>query len=373
MSKGVKIAVLIMAAGQGTRMGSAAPKQYEMAGALSIIDHSIQKFSAYAVTVVTDSQNISRFPSAVPGGKSRQESVLRGLEALNQNAPDYVLIHDAVRPAVSREDIAAVISALNPLGGIILGKKIADSLHKSDDGGQILSSVDRDKLWAAETPQAFPFAKILELHRKAQKDGLAFTDDAALATHYGLAVKFIPGTSDNFKITYPQDLERFRNMQSLSPRIGMGYDVHALENGNGVRLGGIDIPHTKKLKGHSDADVVLHALTDALLGTCGAGDIGDHFPPSDQKWKNADSKIFVDHAKNIVQEKGGRIINADITLLCEAPKIAPYRDQMRGQIAKLLGLDIGAINVKATTNEKLGFIGREEGIAAQAVVSVVYP
>jgi 2-C-methyl-D-erythritol 4-phosphate cytidylyltransferase/2-C-methyl-D-erythritol 2,4-cyclodiphosphate synthase len=317
----------------------------------------------------------------VPGGATRQLSVAAGLDALSQADVDAVLIHDAARPFVSQACIGATITALDTHDGAIAAVPVSDTL-KRGNGQSIALTVPRENLWRAQTPQTFAFAKILEAHRAAASAARSdFTDDASIAEWFGLNVALVPDTSANMKITTAEDLamaDLIASHGATAPRLpdvrtGTGYDVHSFEPGDHVTLCGVRIPHTHKLNGHSDADAPLHALTDALLGTIGAGDIGDHFPPSDPQWRGADSAIFLTHAALLVREKGGRITNLDITIVCERPKIGPHRSAMRERIADLLKVDVERVSIKATTNEGMGFIGRKEGLAAMASATVVFP
>jgi 2-C-methyl-D-erythritol 4-phosphate cytidylyltransferase/2-C-methyl-D-erythritol 2,4-cyclodiphosphate synthase len=294
--------------------------------------------------------------------------------------PDIVLIHDAVRPFADRDLIARIIDKAATGAGALPALAVSDTLKRGDAGARVAGTVDRAGLFAAQTPQGFSFEAILDAHEKAAADGRDdFTDDAAIAEWAGMQVDIVAGSPDNVKLTWARDItmadELLSRQETAFPdvRTGNGYDVHAFGPGDHVTLCGVAIPFGRGLSGHSDADVGLHALTDALLATCGAGDIGTHFPPSDPQWKGAASRLFVEHAARIVRAKGGRIANADITLICEAPKIGPHRERMVAALADMLGIDGGRVSVKATTNEKLGFIGRAEGIAAIATASVVYP
>jgi len=314
-------------------------------------------------------------PTPILGGASRQQSVLKGLEALAPEAPDLVAIHDAARPFVRPDDIAACVAAAAECGtdGAVLGVPLADTL-KRIAGGAIRETVPRADLWRAQTPQVFRFAPLLAAHRAAaslgESEATALTDDAAVAERAGLTVVMVPGHEDNSKITTEEDLRRAVVMET---RTAFGFDVHGFGPGNAVMLGGVAIPHTHALTGHSDADVALHALTDAVLGAIGAGDIGLHFPPSDPQWRGASSDRFLRHAVDLVLARSGRIVHLDLTLICEAPRIGPHRDAMVASIARIAGIDSGRVSVKATTTEGLGFTGRREGIAAQAVATVEVP
>jgi 2-C-methyl-D-erythritol 4-phosphate cytidylyltransferase/2-C-methyl-D-erythritol 2,4-cyclodiphosphate synthase len=394
MSAPQEIAVVIVAAGRGERAGSpeSGPKQYRRIGGEPVIRHTIRAFAAVpaigriVVAIHADDDalftesaaSLAARVSMVVGGLSRQESTLRALRSLAAEPPAIVLIHDGVRPFIERELVENVIACAESGVGALPAVAVADTLKRVRAG--MIATVDRTDLHAAQTPQGFPFAPILAAHEAAASSGRTdFTDDASIAEWAGLEVRIVPGSASNVKLTYPRDLamadERLARIASSFPdvRTGNGYDVHAFETGDAVTLCGVRIPHDRKLSGHSDADVGLHALTDALLATCGAGDIGTHFPPSDPQWKGAASHIFVEHAAKIVRARGGRIANTDITLICEAPRVGPHREAMTAALSAMLGISPDRISVKATTNEKLGFIGREEGIAAIATASVVYP
>lgn len=390
-----RIAVVLVAAGRGERAGaSEGPKQYRRIGGRPVIARSLEPFlghpevAAIAVAIHPDdaalfaevSGELPHHVVAVPGGATRQASTLFALRALKPFDPDIVLIHDAVRPFVDQDLIARVIEKAADGVGALPALAVSDTLKRSGPGARVGGTVDRAGLFAAQTPQGFPFKRILDAHEQAAASGSSdFTDDAAIAEWAGIRVDMVAGSPDNLKLTWARDIvmadERLSRREAAFPdvRTGNGYDVHAFVPGDHVTLCGVAIPHDKSLLGHSDADVGLHALTDALLATCGAGDIGTHFPPSDPRWKGAASHLFVEHAAGVVRAKGGRIANADITLICEVPKIGPHRERMVAAIAGMLGIDSGRISVKATTNERLGFVGRGEGIAAIATASVVYP
>ncbi|MEP6195553.1 MAG: 2-C-methyl-D-erythritol 2,4-cyclodiphosphate synthase, partial [Nitratireductor sp.] len=276
--------------------------------------------------------------------------------------------------------IDRVVGGLAECAAVLPALAVADTLKKADGAGCVVATVPRDGLFAAQTPQGFSFAPILAAHRRADAAGLAdFTDDAAIAEWARIPVRIVAGAPDNVKLTFAREIamadERLGTARTGFPdvRTGNGYDVHSFGPGDHVTLCGVAIPHDRALSGHSDADVGLHALTDALLATCSAGDIGTHFPPSDMQWKGAASHIFLEHAARLVRDKGGRIANVDVTLICEAPKIGPHRQAMVAAMATMLGLDAGRVSVKATTNERIGFVGRREGIAAIATASVIYP
>jgi 2-C-methyl-D-erythritol 4-phosphate cytidylyltransferase/2-C-methyl-D-erythritol 2,4-cyclodiphosphate synthase len=384
--------VIIVAAGRGERAGAPeqGPKQYRPVGGRPVIAHTLSVFQKHptvrhvCIVIHPDDDallhgaigNAASGTSVVHGRRTRQGSVLAGLDALAGNPPDIVLIHDAVRPFVAASVIDAVIRATLATGAAIPAVAVADTLKRADDSALISGTVDRNGLFAAQTPQGFRFDDILRAHRAAAaRDG--FTDDASIAEWAGLPVALVRGDAQNVKLTWAEDLkaaDRIVIEANTIPdiRTGNGYDVHRFGDGDHVTLCGIVIPHTSSLEGHSDADVALHALTDALLATCGAGDIGDHFPPSDPQWRGAASGIFLRHARDIVIARGGTILNADISLIAEAPKIAPFRAAMQANLASLLGIDRERCSVKATTNEKMGFVGRSEGIAAIATASVYF-
>lgn len=386
------IAAVIVAAGRGERAGAGeGPKQYRAIGGRPVIWHTLHAFAGHprigdiVVAIHPDDEPLFRAAAAnyadrvnvVHGSSTRQRSTLAALQTLRVARPDAVLIHDGVRPFVDHALVDRTIAAIDDRQGALPCLPVSDTL-KRGAGDLVDGTVPRAGLFAAQTPQGFPFAAILAAH-EAAAGGPEFTDDAAIAEHAGMAVRLVAGSPDNVKLTWARDIaaadEKLSAGQAFWPdvRAGTGYDVHAFEPGDRVTLCGIAIPHSQRLSGHSDADVALHALTDALLATCGAGDIGDHFPPSDPQWRGAPSRIFLEHAAKIVRSKGGRIANADITLICEAPRIGPHRNAMRNAVAHMLGISVDRVSVTATTNEKLGFVGREEGIAAIASASVVYP
>lgn len=316
----------------------------------------------------------------VEGGETRQASTLAGLEALSPFSPLYVHIHDAARPFLTCQQITAINRALTPLNGALLATPITDTIKRVDTGHMVRRSIDRTGLYAAQTPQAFPFLAIKQAHESAARlDDLVFTDDSAIAEWANIPVKVVVTDSTNFKITWSDDVERADTQMKIKQgvlypdiRVGNGYDAHRYTLGDSVTLCGIVIPHSRTLLGHSDADVGLHALTDALLATCSAGDIGMHFPPSDEKWRNLPSSNFVTFARDLILQKQGRIANVDITFIAEEPRIGPYRNLMVGNVAELLSLDHDRVSIKATTNENMGFIGRKEGIAALATASVIF-
>jgi 2-C-methyl-D-erythritol 4-phosphate cytidylyltransferase/2-C-methyl-D-erythritol 2,4-cyclodiphosphate synthase len=315
---------------------------------------------------------------ATPGGATRQESVLRGLESLADSPPARVLIHDAARPFVTRDILDRVLGALDDWDGAIPALPVVDTLKRADASGDgqaasIAATVERAGLWRAQTPQGFSYPRILTAYRRCI--GLSLTDDAAVAEHAGLRVALVAGDEDNLKLTTEDDLRRGDRLLAgaSETRTGFGFDVHRFCEGSKIMLCGVPVPHDRALLGHSDADVGLHALTDALLGAIGAGDIGSHFPPSDPRWRGAPSEVFLRHAAALVGQAGGAIVNVDVTLICERPKIGRHREAMRARIAELLALSPARVSIKATTTEELGFTGRGEGIAAQAVATTRLP
>lgn len=390
-----KVGVVIVAAGRGERAGSAGgPKQYRKIGGKAVIAWTIDAFLGHPsigpIVVAIHPEDQELFAAAtgelakrvitVEGGATRQDSVRLGLVALREADPTRVLIHDAARPFVDAGLIDRVIAAIDDRQAALPILPVAETLKRADADGLVTGTVARDNLHFAQTPQGFPFWPIHAAHLKAHRAGkINFTDDAAIAEWTKMPVKIVPGSPDNVKLTWARDIamadQKLSGASAVFPdvRIGNGYDVHSFEPGDHVTLCGVTIPHSRKLSGHSDADVALHALTDALLATCGAGDIGTHFPPSDPQWRGAASRIFVEHAAKLVQARGGRIANVDVTMIAEAPKIGPYRAAMVAALAEMLRIAPERASVKATTNEKLGFIGREEGIAAIATASVVFP
>ena len=368
-------AAIVVAAGKGLRAGQPVPKQFALWRGKPVVRYSVESLlEAGASPVVVmipegGEQLLSNALAglegwqAVTGGATRQHSVALGLEAIE--AAERVLIHDAARPHLPPPVLEALLRALEHTPGAIPTLPVVDSLA-IDEGGVMAGSAERDTLRRVQTPQAFRFADILAAHRAWQGEPTA-GDDAQVLRAAGGAVALVEGDERLRKLTFAEDF-----VSDLPPvRIGTGFDVHKLAVGEELWLGGIKIDHDKGLAGHSDADVALHALVDALLGAIGNGDIGDHFPPSDPQWKDASSDRFVSHAAKLVGEAGYRTGNVDLTIICEAPKIGPHREAMRQRIAELLGVDTGAISVKATTTERLGFTGRGEGIAAQAVATVI--
>lgn len=380
-----RTAILIVAAGKGERAGGSTPKQYAPLLGQPMLRRSVEAFAGRRDTIVqvvigpnqeaqfrAATAGLDLLPPAV-GGATRQDSVRRGLEALAGAAPDFVLIHDAARPLVSSRLIDGVIAALEAgADAAVPLLPVADTLRKREDGRWI--TVPRDGLLRAQTPQGFRFATILKAHRDHATHEA--TDDMALAELADLKIVAVPGEETNMKVTNAEDFvvaEALLSARLGDARTGSGYDVHRFVPGDHVWLCGVKIAHDHALEGHSDADAGLHALTDAILGAIGEGDIGQHFPPTDERWRGAPSWKFLEHAAGLVRGKGGAIAHCDVTIICERPKIGPHRDAMRAKIAEILHLDISRISVKATTTEGLGFTGRREGLAAQAVATVRLP
>ncbi len=385
--------VVIVAAGAGIRAGGEVPKQYRLLAGKPVLRHTIEAFLSHpgiaSIQVVIGEGHEAlyeaaveglKLPPPVTGGATRQASVRRGLEALEQAPPRLVLIHDAARPFVAPETISHVLAYLDRHQAVIPALPVSDTLKKAT-ANIVEGTAERAGLWAAQTPQGFHFTTIVEAHRLAgDAAGVDFTDDASIAEWAGLEVAIVPGTVRNRKLTTADDLKEAENRMAMERafalndvRVGHGFDVHAFGDGDHITLCGVKIPHDHGLSGHSDADVALHALTDAILGTLGEGDIGVHFPPSDPQWKGADSAVFVAKAMELLAAREGRLANVDITLVAEAPKIAPHVAAMRARLAEMLKIDPGRIAVKATTNENMGFIGRREGMVAYALATVRLP
>ncbi len=385
-------AVLIVAAGRGTRFADEVPKQYLPLAGVPVLRHSVGAFAGHPrcgpVRVVINPIDRDLYDAAVSGldvlepvngGARRQDSVRLGLESLESLAPSQVLIHDAARPLIDAATVDGVIDGLKDCPGAIAAVPVTDSLNRGADG-RLVEAVDRTDVWRAQTPQGFHYDAILAAHRAAAlKPGAEFTDDAAIARDAGLEVALVPGNEDNIKLTTPQDMKRAQSLLGAMAgdvRTGSGIDVHSFGAGGAghqVMLCGVALDHDAPLVGHSDADVGLHALTDALLGASAEGDLGSHFPPTDPQWRGASSDIFVRHAVDLIHRRGGAIVHVDITLICETPKIAPHREVMRAHVAGLLGISVAQVSIKATTTEKLGFLGRGEGIASQAMATVRFP
>jgi 2-C-methyl-D-erythritol 4-phosphate cytidylyltransferase/2-C-methyl-D-erythritol 2,4-cyclodiphosphate synthase len=377
---------LIVAAGRGTRLGGDLPKQYLPLGGATVLRHAVNAFAAHprvdGVLVAIRPEDRALFDRAVtglsvlppvPGGVERQDSVRLGLEALAAHKPERVLIHDGARPFPDAALIGRVIDGLDKAPAAIPALPLGDTIKRVEDG-RIRETVDRSQLWRAQTPQGFHFDAILAAHR--QMLGRVLTDDAAVAEAVGIAPLIVAGSEENLKVTTAEDLaaaERLLAARQGDVRVGQGFDVHPFGPGDHVMVCGVAIPHEVAPVGHSDADVGLHALTDAVLGAIGAADIGMHFPPSDPRWRGASSDRFLAYAATLVRERGGAIAAVDVTIICERPRIAPHRDRMIERVAEILAISPGRVSVKATTTERLGFTGRGEGIAAQAVATVRLP
>ncbi|WP_135466539.1 bifunctional 2-C-methyl-D-erythritol 4-phosphate cytidylyltransferase/2-C-methyl-D-erythritol 2,4-cyclodiphosphate synthase [Crenalkalicoccus roseus] len=380
------VVALLTAAGRGSRFGSEVPKQYLPLLGRPVLRHAAEALLAEglveAVLPVCAAGEEARVASllaglpALPpvvGGATRQASVRAGLEALARHAraPEVVLVHDAARPVVPAGTVGRLLAALDRAEGAIPAQPVADTL-KRGEAGRVTATLSRDGLFRAQTPQAFRFPALLAAHRAAAGEA---TDDAQLLEAAGQAVILVEGSETNVKLTFPEDLDRVEAllMAHMLPRVGTGFDVHRTMPGRPLVLCGVTIPCEFGLEGHSDADVGIHALCDAIYGALAEGDIGRHFPPSEARWKDADSALFLRHAAGRIAARGGRLLNADVTLLCERPRIGPYREAMQARLAELLGVEAGRIGVKATTTETLGFTGRGEGIAAQAAALLLLP
>ncbi|MEA2884348.1 MAG: 2-C-methyl-D-erythritol 4-phosphate cytidylyltransferase [Bradyrhizobium sp.] len=385
-----RTAAIIVAAGRGLRAGSGGPKQYRSIGGRTVISRAMAPFCGhpqiFAVQPVLNPNDAAMFEAAVghmrhrppvSGGLTRQASVRAGLEALAGEPPDIVLIHDAARPFVTEAVISRAIDAAERTGAAVPAIAVADTIKLVGEAGDVEATPDRARLRIAQTPQSFRYDAILDAHRSAARIGRDdFTDDAALAEWAGLTVATFEGDPANMKLTTPEDFvrEEARLGAALGDvRTGTGYDVHAFGDGDHVMICGIRVPHSRGFLAHSDGDVGLHALVDAILGALADGDIGSHFPPSDPRWKGAASDRFLKYAVDRVTARGGRIAHLDVTLICERPKIGPLRDAMRARIAEITGLELSRVAVKATTSERLGFTGREEGIAAMASATIRLP
>lgn len=390
MTSPPRTAAIIVAAGRGLRAGAGGPKQYRSIGGRSVIARAMQPFCNHpelaAVQPVVNPDDLAIFNDAVGslsyrspvnGGATRQESVRAGLEALADLAPDVVLIHDAARPFANEALISRAIVAAGKTGAAVPVIPVTDTIKRIGAAGHVEATTDRAVLRIAQTPQAFRFDVILDAHRRAAKEGRNdFTDDAALAEWAGLTVATFEGDAVNMKLTTPADFEREEARLGAAlgdVRTGIGYDVHAFGDGDHVMLCGLRVPHTRGFLAHSDGDVGLHALVDAILGALADGDIGSHFPPSDPQWKGASSDRFLTYAVERVTARGGRIAHLDLTLICERPKVGPLREAMRAKVAEITGLPLSRVAVKATTSERLGFTGREEGIAAMATATIRLP
>jgi len=391
-----RVSLIVVAAGRGVRLGAATPKQYLSCAGKPLICHALEALAAArrycAATVVIHPDDRALYDRALAllspaaaasfgppgfGGNSRQQSVRAGLEAQAAAAPDLVLIHDAARIFPTPGLIERAVVAAERFGAAAPGAPLRDTIKEVDADGRIVATPDRARLRAAQTPQAFHYPLILEAHRRAAAAGIdSLTDDAAVAEWAGHAAYVFEGDAANLKVTTMEDLKaaetRFFDA-AADVRVGQGFDVHAFAPGDGVWLGGVRIPHDRALLGHSDADVCLHALADALYGALGDGDIGAHFPPSDPRWRGAESSIFLADAAARVRARGGVVAQLDATLVCEAPKIGPHRDAMRGRIAEIAEIALDRVAVKATTAEGLGFTGRGEGVACMAIATIRLP
>ncbi|RKK04257.1 bifunctional 2-C-methyl-D-erythritol 4-phosphate cytidylyltransferase/2-C-methyl-D-erythritol 2,4-cyclodiphosphate synthase [Pseudoroseomonas wenyumeiae] len=380
----MRVIALLMAAGSGSRFGAAEPKQYSQLLGCPILRHAAEALLAdgavqalLPVVAAGEEARVAAMLEGLPclppvaGGATRQDSVRAGLEALAASPPDAVLVHDGARPVLPRGTVPALLAALEVYPGAIPAQPVTDTL-KAGAEGAIQRTVPRAGLYRAQTPQAFRFPALLQAHRDATAEA---TDDAALLEAAGLPVALLPGSESNLKVTYPEDLARAEAalLPRFLPAMGTGFDVHRLVEGRPLILCGVTIPHPLGLDGHSDADVGLHALCDAIYGALAEGDIGRHFPPSDMEWKDADSARFLRHAAGRVAARGGMITHADVTLICEKPKIGPHAEAMRARLAELMGIPVARVSVKATTTERLGFTGRGEGIAAQAAATLLLP
>lgn len=371
-------AAIIVAAGRGTRAGDGLPKQWRMLGEGCVLSHTLDALRAGGLTrlvLVLHANDMARAASLdlrgvtiVLGGETRTASVRAALDALATDPPDRVLIHDGARPFVSPGVITNVLTALDSSPAAAPALAVVDALWRGANG-VVGAPVPRDGLYRAQTPQGFHFAPLLAAHNAWPGDA---PDDVEIARAHGLRVALVPGCEDNFKLTYAQDFARAevmlqrRTPQMTDIRLGNGYDVHRFGPGDGCWLCGVKVPHDRALQGHSDADVGMHALTDAIYGALAEGDIGRHFPPSDMQWKGAASHIFLRHAIELARARGFRLANCDVTLVCEHPKIGPHAETMRAALAEIMGVELTRVSVKATTSEQLGFTGREEGIAALA-------
>ncbi|RLL71086.1 bifunctional 2-C-methyl-D-erythritol 4-phosphate cytidylyltransferase/2-C-methyl-D-erythritol 2,4-cyclodiphosphate synthase [Paenirhodobacter hankyongi] len=375
------VAVIIVAAGRGSRAGGGEPKQWRDLAGVPVLARTVAAFRGIGrITVVLHPDDMVRgialfggTVTLVAGGATRDASVRAALESLTGSGVEKVLIHDGARPLVPRAVIAGVLTALDTAPAAAPALAVTDALWRGTEG-RVSGTESREGLYRAQTPQGFRFAQILAAHR-AHPGGAA--DDVEVARAAGLTVDITPGSEDNLKITFAEDFARARAIlaarkdRGMDVRVGNGYDVHAFCEGDGVILCGVKVPHTKALLGHSDADVGMHALTDAIYGALAEGDIGRHFPPSDPQWKGAASEIFLAHAAKLATEKGYRISNVDVTIVCERPKVGPHAAAMMAELARILGISPNRVSVKATTSERLGFTGREEGIAALATATLI--
>ena len=371
-------AVIIVAAGRGTRAGGGLPKQWQTLAGQPVVAHTLAAFAGMQRVLVIHPDDRARAEALasdaliVEGGTSRDQSVRNALEALAGRGVTRVLIHDGARPLVSAAVIARVLAALETAPAAAPALEVTDALWTGVQG-RVSGTRDRTGLYRAQTPQGFDFEAILAAHR-AHPGGAA--DDVEVARAAGLDVTIVDGDETNLKLTYPQDFDRAAGLlkgRKIDIRLGNGYDVHAFCEGDHVWLCGVKVPHSKGLLGHSDADVGMHALTDAIYGALAMGDIGRHFPPTDPQWKGAESHIFLAHAAGLARSMGYQISNCDVTLVCERPKIGPHALAMQARLAEIMGVDASRVSVKATTSERLGFTGREEGIASIATAALVKP
>ncbi len=395
MTTYAEIAVIVVAAGSGQRAGGGIPKQFRNLGGMPVLARTLNLFCAFdfhsVIPVIgadqfDDFENVLKFvradvrkriASPVLGGNSRQASVLNGLQALVHSSPRFVLIHDGARALTPSDLVQRVTEALQTNDSVVPALLISDTVKEVSPSGMISATLNRNKLRTVQTPQGFRFQAILDAHQAAvarKVDGLM--DDASVMEWAGLPVRIVPGAAGNLKITTVDDFEIaerqiFNERQDI--RVGQGYDVHSFVPGDHIWLGGVKIAHTHKLNGHSDSDVLLHAMTDAILGALGDGDIGVHFPPSDNQWRGMASKVFLADAIARLHARGGVLAHLDGTLVCEAPKIGPHREAIRAEIASIAGISLDRVGLKATTSEKLGFVGRKEGVAAFATATVRLP
>ena len=373
---------LVVAAGRGERLGGDIPKQYRRLAGQPMLFRSLQAFVRHpritGVRAIIHPDDLALYNEATEGlellpvafgGATRHESSQKGLESLATNPPNRVLIHDASRPLIDAATIDRVLAALEHSTSAIAALPVRDTIKREDGDTSVIETIDRAALWRAQTPQGFEYTSILAAHQRPSE--CSYTDDAAVAEAADMTVKLVLGDEDNFKITTERDFRHAERLLAGSEmRVGNGFDVHRFGPGDHITLCGVIIPHDRGLVGHSDADAGLHALTDAILGALGEGDIGEHFPPTDPQWMGKDSTIFLQHAAALLSERGGSVRHLDVTLICERPKISPHRHAMQRRVAEIIGIDSTQVNVKATTTEGLGFAGRSEGVAAQAVATI---
>jgi 2-C-methyl-D-erythritol 4-phosphate cytidylyltransferase / 2-C-methyl-D-erythritol 2,4-cyclodiphosphate synthase len=382
-----RVVAVVVAGGRGARAGREIPKQYRMIAGVPVIRSSLALFAGHAqvdaVQPVIHSDDADLFAAAsagldvlppVSGRETRQGSVRSGLEAVAPLNPGIILVHDAARPFASPALVARAIAAAAESAAAVPAMPVSDTVKQVDDTGRVAATLDRSRLVTVQTPQAFAFPPLLDAHRRAAAAGRDdFTDDAALAEWAGMAVAVFAGERANVKLTTADDVARAEAERLLDVRTGSGFDVHAFGEGDHVMLGGVRVPHTGGVIGHSDADVALHALTDAVLGALADGDIGWHFPPSDPQWRGVSSDRFLGFACERVRARGGLIAHLDVTIVCEAPRIGPHRDAMRARVAEIAGIAVERVAVKATTSETLGFTGRREGLVAMATATIRLP